>query len=187
MDVERIRPIYFELQGYVSQIPSPKHSGETIKKSHIQHYHDTIEELSKILEKSLDRYIVMTDFVSHSDRPSAFVNLADYRQKITGLIRRLHGEYFPGEPAPFGGQPGVVVQQSQHQNQSAVQQIKLELDGLVDKKLSEFSGDDKKSGFFKALKGILNTAKDSAVFLKQLFELARQFGISIDDLPGLFS
>ena len=46
----------------------------------------------------------------------AFVRVLDYRQKLGGLIARLHAEYFYDEPAPFAGMPSTIIQQTQSQS-----------------------------------------------------------------------
>jgi hypothetical protein len=102
-----LRPIYSELQGYLSQAPTPKTGSDNIYDDSIwQQFHGAISELNGVTKKNYDRFkLEIKRTIPYEGVSEEFVGLHSYRGKLGGLISSLHGEYFHDEPPPFAGMP----------------------------------------------------------------------------------
>ncbi len=180
MEKEKIRPLYSEFQGYLSQAPEPKVSYDPIHDhSLIEHYHATIKLLSSVAGEDYSRFCVQPPRNEH------WVYIITYRQKLGGLISYLHGRYFPGEPAPFSGGPSTVITQSQQQSQFI--QMVLDMQSKIDEQMPHFSEGSKEKGFLQKLKSSLSSISNVTQLLNQLFKLAKEFGLNIDSVSKIFS
>ena len=126
---EKIRPIYSELQGYLSQ--APKKDNVFFEEAVWERYNTTIHELNDVSGKNYDSYLVNP----RKWGEDLAVEVLDYRTKLGGLIARLHGEFFADESAPFSGMPTTIISQSQRQNQSFQIQMLLEIQSKIDEKI----------------------------------------------------
>jgi hypothetical protein len=97
---DQIRPIYFELQGYLSQAPEREKGSIFEKEVWIQH-NQTIDELEKVTSKKYDRYRIHPETVNWNGVARQTITTQAYRTILGGLISRLHGEYFPDEKSPI--------------------------------------------------------------------------------------
>ncbi len=112
MSQEEVRSLYSEFKGYLSQLPLPKDSNENMwSEDSWDQYNGAINELNRVTGKNYDRFLI------RPPRNEEYVNLATFRQRLHGLISRLHTEYFSKEPEPFSGGPGIVISQNQQQTQ----------------------------------------------------------------------
>jgi len=114
---EKVRPIYSELQGYLSQAPK-KNKGLIFESSMWEQHNQTIDELNNITGKNYDRYKVEVKSIDWNRTMRRVIYSQSYRTKLSGLILRLHGEYFSDEPPPFSGMPSTIISQQQVQSQS---------------------------------------------------------------------
>ncbi len=111
MTNENIRPIYTELQGYLSQAPN-KDKVSTIYDANLwEHVNHAIDELGIASEEDYGHFKMIAQRSGQRRIPS--LNVDTYRTKLGGLISRLHGKYFSDEPGPFRGMPSTVISQSQ--------------------------------------------------------------------------
>jgi hypothetical protein len=94
---DKVRPIYFELQGYLSQAPAQKDNVIFESQVWIQH-NITIDELETVTSKKYERYRLHPE---SSQYGSDAISIQAYRTILGGLISRLHGEYFPDEVSPI--------------------------------------------------------------------------------------
>ena len=95
--MKEVKPIYFELQGYLSQAPEREH-GVIFEKEVWQQYNQAIEELEAVTNKKFGRY-KMHPGGSYQRGPG--ITVQAYRTILGGLISRLHGEYFTDEASPI--------------------------------------------------------------------------------------
>ena len=181
MDKEKIRPLYAEFQGYLSQAPLSKvASYEPIyDPSLIDHYHATIKLLTSVAEEDYSRFCVQPP------EGEKWVHIVTYRQQLGGLISYLHGKYFTNEPAPFSGGPSTIITQSQQQSQFI--QMVLDVQSKIDEQMPHFSDGSKEKGFLQKLKSSLSSISNVTQLLNQLFKLAKEFGLNIDSASKIFS
>ena len=93
---QKIRPIYSELQGYLSQAPNADKPEATIgDKSLWEQYNRTVGEFSQISGKDYRNFLIEPIQGSYKQ----FIRINTYRQKLGGIISRIHGEFFSDEPA----------------------------------------------------------------------------------------
>jgi len=180
---EDIRPIYHELQGYVSKAPS----SDTISflKDHElwESANQAIEELNKITGEDYNRFKMVPK--KRGQGIGYLLEMNTYRGKLAGLIARLHGEYFASEAAPFKDMSSTVISQTQVQSQSQTQMV-LELQSKIDEQLRDLEPGDKKHTFLGKVKGALASVKDYAGLLALYITTAQEVGLNLKELSELF-
>lgn len=179
---QEVRPIYSELQGCLAQAPSAGEGNIINNAEFWEHHNNTIQELNKLTGK---------DYMKYSLAPmrgydSAFITVAIYRQKLGGLIARLHGEYFSDEQVPFAEMPSTVIQQNQNQSQSVQIEFMLEVSNLINDKLHAAKEGSKEKSFLEKVRGSLGAVKNVGQLITLLLATANQMGISIEELKDLF-
>lgn len=184
MDKEKIRPIYSEFQGYLAQAPSDEKIPYIYEGNFWEQHNITIDELNSLTDKNYDKY-KLTPIMLNSKRLVITRNM--YRQKLGGLIARLHGEYFKDEPVPFAEMPSTIITQSQNQSQSVHIQLLLEVNDLINEKLNKVEEGSKEKGFLERIKDSLSSVKNISQLVTLLLTTAHQFGISIEQLKDLFN
>ncbi|OHB60659.1 MAG: hypothetical protein A2167_04585 [Planctomycetes bacterium RBG_13_46_10] len=181
---EKIRPIYHELQGYLSQAPDEKGARDVIYDSaYWEQYNSTIDELNNISGNNYDRFKISPV----QGQAGLRVVICTYRSKLSGLISRLHGEFFSDEPAPFSEMPTTVISQSQQQSQSFQIQMLLEIQSKIDEKLPKFDEGTKERKFLEKVKSSLASIRNIAGLISLLLKVAKECGLSIEDLRNLFN
>ena len=97
---DKIRPIYFELQGYLSQAPT-RESGLIFEDRVWNQHNQTVDELEEISSKKYTRYRINPNVINWNGVNRPCITSQVYRTILGGLISRLHGEYFPDETSPI--------------------------------------------------------------------------------------
>lgn len=186
MEKEKIRPLYSELQGYLSQAPSvsEQRNAYIYDKALWNQYNDCVNLLSQISGKDYSRFCVTAQRLGSG---SVIVPLVTYRQKLGGLITRLHGEYFSDESAPFSGSPATIISQSQQQNQSFYVQMLLDIQGKIDEKMPNYNEGTKERNFLQKFKNSLSSVSNVVQLFNLLITLARECGLNIDNIKDIFS
>lgn len=184
MDKQEIKPIYGELMGFLSQTPiqpADKPEKSLYDEAIWTHYNKCIQKLNDLTGKDYSDYIIEPQ---HSNSFGSFITLTIYRNKLGGIISRLHAEYFEEMAEPFGGGPSIVVNQSQQQTQSVsvLLQTVVELRDKIDQELPKYEEGTKEKGFLKKLKDSITTATSVTNLMSIIVKLAAEFGISPDML-----
>lgn len=177
---EQIRPLYSELQGYLSQAPE-NDGGSLHEESTWGQFHTTIDELNNISGKDYNKFKVQPQPMA-SGRGS-YVLVSQYRTKLSGLISRLYGEYFSDESAPFSGMPSTVITQNQHQSQNV--QILLEIQSIIDQKLAETKDETEKS-FLQKIKTKLSSVKSVGELISLILSTGTALGLTLEQIYKLF-
>jgi len=177
----KVKAIYYELQGYLSQTPKPQQPSDIFSSDDPwRQYNEAIGELSKITGDDYERFMIKP---KHRDGYN-IVHLITYRQALGGIVNRIHGTYFPDEIRPFSGSPHTVISQSQNQTQSV--QMILDFQSKIDRELTKSKDDPKKTGLLNRVKSQLSHVKDVNELLKLLLKTAKEFGVNMSDLITLF-
>lgn len=181
-DKETIRPVYYELQGCLTQAPEPVKAFSTMDDEQAwNHYHSIIDELNELTGKDYNKFRV----VPERGQVNFKVNIGTYRQKLGGLIARLHGTYFSDEPAPFASMPSTIITQSQ--NQSVHVEFLLEMSYLISDKMNKAKEGTPEKKFLEKIRGTLSKVKNASQFVTLVIITAKEMGISLDQLASLFS
>lgn len=181
---EKIRPIYAFFQGCLSQAPD-------------NNKYPVIQSASvwKLVNLKIDKLNTVSgedysDFKLVPYRSGKFTTeyLATdtYRTTLGGLISELHGRYFSDEPAPFSGMPSNINIQTQQQTQSVHVQMLLEVNSKIEQKLPEFPEGTKERTFLQKVKSSLSSIKDTVGLIALLVNMAKECGLSIDELKSIF-
>ena len=182
MENEKIKPLYGELQGYLSQVPVPKEPGEiAIDASVWNQYNHSVDLLNEISEEDFSRFKIQPSKGVYGE----YIPILWFRLKLAGLILHLHRKYFSDEQAPFSGMPTTVITQSQQENQSV--QILLEVQSKIDEKINQFKEGSNEKTFLQKLKGTLASTSNISQLLNTIFTLANQNGISLETLSSIFT
>lgn len=185
MTKEKIRPIYSELQGYLSQAPKPKNVYDNVDDSSLwNQYNETIAELNEISNDNYDRFKIKEEELGKTDY-GQLIQISTYRNKLGGLIARLHGEYFFDEPAPFSDMPNTVINQTQQQNQSFQVQMLLEVQSKIDEKISEFKEGTKEKSFLDKIKGSLSSIKNTTELFTLILKTGKDFSLTVEQILNI--
>jgi len=181
MEKEKIRPLYSELQGYLSQAPKTDNpSSSTSDESLWTHYNESVKLLSKISEEDYSRFLIQP----LKSQFAEFIHIITYRQKLGGLISLLHGKYFADEPSPLGTSPHTVITQSQQQLQYI--QMLLEMQSKIDEKLQSCEEGSKEKNFLQRMKSSLSSITSATQLISQILNIAKELGLNVDDISRLF-
>ena len=186
MEKEKLRPLYSELQGYLSQAPdiSDRTNVYIYTKSIWEQYNETIKLLNQLSDKDYSRFCVTTVRLGGG---SIVLPLVAYRQKLGGLINSLHAEYFSNEQAPFSGSPNMVVTQSQQQNQTFHVQMLLEIQSKIDEKVLNYKEGSKEKSFLQKIKSSLSSVSGVAQLLNLFITTTKEFDLNLDTISSILS
>ena len=126
-DKESIRPVYSELQGYLSQ-------EETDGTWTWEQVNQTIDELNKVTDEDYSRFKIVSNtrtlWTGNGYSYYLGFDIMLFCRKLKSLISILHDEYFSDEAHPFSPTPTTIVGEQQVQSQPFLFQILLE--GAID-------------------------------------------------------
>ena len=175
----KIKALYAELQGYLSQTPEPNQPTDIFPNdSSWLQYNDSVRELAQLTGEDYDRFIIKPE----NSNGFNIVQIMSYRQTLGGIIGRIHSIYFPDEIPPFSGTPQTII--SQNQSQSI--QMLLDIKSKIDTELTKANGGSQKEGFLSNLKGKLSQVKNVNDLLKLILNTAKEFNINFMDLVSTF-
>ncbi|PIY88477.1 MAG: hypothetical protein COY73_03760 [Candidatus Nealsonbacteria bacterium CG_4_10_14_0_8_um_filter_37_14] len=183
---EQVRPIYSELQGYLSQAPAGD-KGLIFEASIWEQHNQTIDELNTVTGKNYDRYKVEVRSIDWNRTMRRVIDSQSYRIKLGGLISRLHGEYFSDEPPPFSGMPSTVITQHQIQNQATYVQILLDLQSKIDEKLQEYKEESKEKTFLEKIKNSLSRVGNIVELIGLILRTGKELGLTVEQILKMFS
>jgi len=111
---EKIKPIYEELKGLCSALPTPSHPDEvSYNIGQIDYFRDILKKAEETLKEDLSRFNINT--LRQGIGPHFAIN--EYKVKALGLLMFLRS-YLTDEPEPFKGSPQTEVKQTQTQTQT---------------------------------------------------------------------
>lgn len=181
----KIRPVYSELQGHLSQTPLTANNDVFYESDGAicEQLNGCIKELNEVTGLNYDRYKIIPIGEEYGYRQ---IGVSTYRSTVGSLISRLHAEYFSDEPPPFSGSPSTIIQQTQNQQQSMTVSLLLEIQSKIDDRLHTAQDEEEKT-FLSKVKEYLPTVKNGVELIKLIADLANQTGISLDKLTKIFS
>lgn len=184
---EKVRPIYSELQGYLSQAPKLESTNVVFEKSIWEQNHLTIAELNDVTGENYDKFKVIVQPWASSETGYA-LSMVEYRTKLAGLIARLHAQFFSEEQAPFSGMPATtnIFNQSQQQTASFQVQLLLEMRDKIDEKIGEFPEDSKERTFLEKIKDGLKSVSNTSQLMALLLKTGNDIGLTIDEMLKIF-
>lgn len=179
---EKVRPIYSELQGYLSQAPKDEKRAIYSESAWVM-VNNSIEELNQKTSNDYGKFKISP---LHGQL-GLFVRIEEYRAKLGGLISRLHGEYFFDEPPPFSGMPSTVITQHQIQNQATYVQILLDIQSKIDEKLQEYKEESKEKTFLEKIKNSLSRVGNIVELIGLILRTGEELGLTIKQILKMFS
>lgn len=187
---EKIRSMYSELQGYLSQTPIAEKGYEHIDDDGFtDNLNAIIQELNTSTGNDYSRSSLKKKYYSTDRGPEYYIRVAEYRNKIGGLISRLHSEFFKDEPPPFSGMPNtsINVTQDQRQSQSIALEIAIEMGSLIGSKIEKYEKGTPERAFLEKLKEKLVSIKSVSELVLTIFGIASSVGLTLDKIKTIFS
>lgn len=182
MKKEEIKIVYEELQGYLSQIPLHEIQSCIIDSASWDQINQSIDELNQLSGKNYDRFkILPTEGTSES-----FVRTITFRQKIGGLISRLHAEFFSDESKPFSGGPSTIISQNQNVQQEVKIEIINEIKDKIIEKIGKYSEGSKERTFLEKLKDNIKGVSNINGLILLVLKLANSVGLTVDKIRQIF-
>ncbi len=179
-----LKAIYSELRGYLAQAPDIKYEYPIHEESVWEQYNAAVNLLNEISGKDYSHFSIKPEQSPSSTRPS--IGIIAYRNKLGGLISKLHGEYFADEPNPLDGVPSTIMTQSQEQNQSVHIQMLLDIRSKIDEKIPNYPEGSKERNYLQKLKSLLSSMKSGSQILQTILKMAKDFKLNIDDISTFF-
>ena len=180
---DKIRPIYQELQGYLSQTPRPQTSVEGVTDQSLwEQINQSIDELAANSGEDYNKFRIVPQKSKHGE----YVFLVTLRTKLGGVIDRLHAEFFSDEPRPFSVSPSTVISQAQSQEQSTQVVMLLEIQGRIFEKLYDSQTGPKEKKFLEMLKDKLAGVKSAIELINLILATAQATGLDLGSLAGIF-
>lgn len=178
---DKVRPIYRDLQGYLSQLPLSGQHNDVIRDPDLwNNYNSLVEELKTITSKDYNSFRVEPKYDDFSQK----VFLVTLRTNLGRLISRLHAEFFDDEQTPFSSSPSTIINQSQSQEQSIDLKFYIDLGSKLDEKIKNVT-DEKEKGYLEKFKNLLPSLKSGMDILKTSIDLAKEFGLTPDQVSNL--
>ena len=179
MDKEKIRPIYSELQGYLSQMPN--------------HGFSSSEELWKRPNEAVDELINISGKQEYTRFKIAtlngdigpFIRVESARTNLGGLISRLHAEYFFDEQPPFSGMPQTVINQNQSQNQNQSISIVLEIQEKIISEIPKHKEGSKERSFLEKVKSALPSIKTITDIISTILKIGSELNLSAQEIHNI--
>jgi len=182
MSKSKIKPIYTELQGYLSQAPSSESVAYIRDQSLWQQLNNTIEELNETTGGNYDKFKIIG---VQQGNGGAYILNSEYRSKLNGLIMRIYGEYFEEEVSPFSGGQSTIV--SQNQSQTTHIAMIMDFQSQIDKKLYSTDLKEKEKKFLEKVKTSLPSVKSLLEVIQLVLSLAKYTGLSTERLLQLLN
>ena len=176
---KKLRPLYNELQGYLSQTPTSTDVNALLfERSQWEHVNTAIDSLNAATGTNYDQFKIIE--TRDSDGYVNDVRLSTLRTKLGGLISRLHAEYFSDELPPFSGSPSsprtvINNQNSQQQSQQQHQEQKIELEQMVknaQEMIQAEYGEEQAKKASDLIKQIISNPKNWAIIATSIIALA---------------
>lgn len=179
----KIRPLYSEFQGYLSQAPKPSQEyGFYILDEVIwNQYNNALKLLYDETGKNYERFEVLP---TRTQGGNPRVEITTYRQKIGGLISNIYGEYFSDETPPFSGMPSTIINQSQQQTVSV--QLVLDIQSKIDELLPKVEDGSNKQKFLEKFKSTLSSVSNVNDAIGKCMKFADEFGVNVKEILSLW-
>lgn len=177
---DKIRPIYQELKGMLSQAPVGGYIHES-EKSLWERSNQLAEKLVEITkDEDYKSFFINPKYDEHG---YTTMSISLYRGKISGLISKLFGSFFSEEAEPFSGSPSTVI--SQNNNQVVTTQLFVQL-GIELKTALEKADSENEKSFINKITEKIGLVKNYIDFLLLTLSTAQAFGIGLDRVLVLF-
>lgn len=115
--------VYREILGYINQLPTTENSDSGIYEKQVwETYNDAVQEIVSLTDNTaLDRFKINEG----KGQMGPYVSAMALRTKISGLVSRLHAQYFNHEEWPFSRNNGMTINQNQNINLAIELQDKI--------------------------------------------------------------
>jgi hypothetical protein len=177
---KRVRSLLGELRGYLETAPdSVAISGWELAKS----LEAVLGELTTATGADYARFRVERQ---RSEFGGPYINGAEYRSKLSGLVSRLEQEYGL-QATPASSRETVTLNLNQTLSQLTHVSLNIELRQVIEERLHQYAEGSKERNFFERLSASLGAVKDVAGLIALVGTTAEAVGLGVQDIAKLFS
>ena len=173
---EKIRPIYSELKGYLTVVPTEGRVYDETATSICKQLNIVVGELNSLTSKDYNKFKIQDRTISWNGTYRKVVDSLDYKLKLSGLISRIQGEFFSEEQS-ITTQPNTVINTSQHQSQTQSQTFVLELQEKILTEITKYGEGTKERTFLQRLKSALPMIKNVTDILATTLKIGAEVGL----------
>lgn len=189
---DKVRPLYLQLMGILSQTPSYDSAHTTISSHEIwENYNNMVDRLNTIIGEDYNSFKITPKAENWNGSVQYVVNGTLFRQQLNGLINYLHGQYYNNERPPFSGEATAVFQQNQVVSQTTDVQVLmmtvLEVQEKLIKKEGEYPSDTPENNFIQTLKEALRSVRSNVDLINLILQTALATGLTLGKLKDIFS
>lgn len=183
VDLQRLKPLYQELQGYLAQAP-PEGDRDNWQTGdeYCDPFNSVVKEVIEITaDESYSRF-------HYYEKATGSFEASVYRTKLNGMIAHLHANYFQVDPMPFSGgeqSTSMLIQQTQTQSQEAYISLTLDLQEQILAQLTEGALEDNEKGFLEKIKDGLRQTTSLMKLLHLILTAALEFDVGLQRLLEL--
>jgi hypothetical protein len=185
---EKIRPLYSELKGYLSAVPEKETVYDTTATSICDQLNGTIDQLISITGREYNRFKINPRNERWNSSYRTLLSVIDYKNKLSGLINNIQGEFFSEEQISSTGQPSTIINTHLTQSQSQSLSVALELQEKIISEIPKHEEGSKERNFLEKLKSALPTIKTVTDVLSNALIIGADLGLdpaTIHKLLGL--
>lgn len=174
---EQIRPLYSELKGYLSAVPDKDTIYDSTATSICNQLNGTIDQLNSITNKEYNKFKINPRNEQWNQSYRTILSIIDYKNKLSGLINNIQGEFFSEEQVSLGGQPSTIINTHQTQSQSQSLSIALELQEKIISEIPKHKEGSKERNFLEKMKFALPTIKSVTDVLSNALTIGANVGL----------
>ena len=184
--LKSIRGIYYEPQGFLKEAPRVEEGRIAIFDSSIwELFNRTVDKLSMVTGRDYSEYKLVPTSGHQSLKQYKHIKIETYRQRLSGLIGHPYSEYLEESVVdPIHNQPEVLINQFIQQQQAvSIQMLLFE----IESKISKYPENSKERTFLQRVKELANSGINLLQFITKLINLAKELGMSYDEVIRVLS
>ena len=148
----------------------------------LDRFNNSLNRLNKLTDNQYLDFKLLPFRGSHSE----YLSIDNYRTTLSGLIFKLHSDFFSQEQYPITkSESGQIIF---NQNISQTQNISINLfKEQIENKLKDYKEGTKERSFLNDLNNYLTTTNNLTDIFKKTIDLANKIGLSFESLSNIFS
>ncbi len=182
---KKIRPLYSELRGYLSVAPEDHFIFDEMAVNLSTQLNSTIDELNVASNKNYDKFKIQTRNEEWNRLSRTLIESLEYRNKLSGLISKLQGEFFSDEQTTPPG-PSTVINAHQTQSQTQQQSVVVDIAMVIAEKRSQYAEGTPERTFLDKFGEALKSARGIQDILGSIFSLAISTRVGLEFLKKVF-
>lgn len=182
---KKVRPIYSELRGYFSVAPEEHVIFDNAAVKLADQLNETIGELNLVSGQNYNKFKINPSTEEWNRSHHTTIRSLEYKNKLSGLISKLQGEFFSEEQLSSSG-PNTVINANQNQVQYQQQSVAVDIAMLVAEKRLEYAAGSPERSFLERFGESLKSVKGVQEIIQNIFSIATATGVGLEVLKKIF-